>query len=44
MSNFKKYYQIGGFTIELVSELPIGNNTFHSKFFAFETTYPSSEK
>ncbi len=44
MSVFKKYYQIGGITIELVSELPITDNTFHSKFSAFETAIPSDEK
>jgi len=44
MNVFKKYYQIGGITIELVSELPIAKNTFHSKFSAFETTSPLNEK
>jgi hypothetical protein len=44
MSVFKKYYQIGGITIEVVSELPITEKTFHPKFRAFETTAPSFDK
>lgn len=44
MNVFRKYYNIGGITIELISELPITDETFHSKFLAFETTNPSSDK
>jgi hypothetical protein len=44
MSVYKKYYHIGGITIELLSELPITDNTFHPKFSAFETTKPSLDK
>jgi hypothetical protein len=44
MSVFKKYYQIGGITIEVVSELPITEKTFHPKFRSFETTAPSVDK
>ena len=44
MHLFKKHYFIGGITIELRSELPITENTFHSKFRTFETTKPSTEE
>jgi len=44
MTVFTKKYRIGGITVEVVSELPITEKTFHSKFNAFETTTPSLDK
>ena len=36
MKTHKRYYQIGGFTIEVNSEIPFQPNTFHPKFKQFE--------
>lgn len=38
-----KYYKTGGFTIEVNSELPIKEDTFHPKFKPFEVDGPGQE-
>ncbi|MDA3788134.1 MAG: hypothetical protein PF503_06530 [Desulfobacula sp.] len=38
-----RYYQTGGFTIEVNSELPINADTFHPKFKQFEVNGPGPE-
>lgn len=38
-----KYFKIGGFTIQVNSELPIGPNTFHQKFNQFEVRKPGND-
>jgi len=43
MSSHVKYYQVAGMTIEVRSEYPISENTFHSKFRYFKAAGPGED-
>ncbi|MCA1788133.1 MAG: hypothetical protein LC657_19335, partial [Desulfobacteraceae bacterium] len=38
-----RYYQVGGFTIQVHSELPITEDTFHPKLKIFEVDGPGEQ-
>lgn len=39
----KKYYTLGGITLQVESDLPVANNTFHQKFKNFEISAPEND-
>lgn len=41
--NHRRYYQIGGITIQVDSDLPFTESTFHPKFRAFEIEGPGED-
>ena len=41
--NHRKYYQIAGITIQVDSDLPITDSTFHPKFKSFEANGPGED-
>ena len=43
MKNNVKYYQVAGITVQVNSDFPISENTFHPKFRLFEVDGPSED-
>jgi hypothetical protein len=41
--NHRRYYQIGGITIQLDSDLPVTDKTFHPKFELFRVSRPGED-
>ena len=41
--NHRRYYRIAGITIQVDSDLPINDQTFHPKFAAFRTDGPGTD-
>ena len=41
--SFRKFYKVAGTTIQVISEYPISENTFHPKFKTFEVKGPGSD-
>lgn len=41
--NHRRYYQIGGITIQVASDLPISDTTFHPKFKLFQVDEPGED-
>ena len=42
-NNFTRYYQCAGITIQVESDLPITDSTFHPKFKRFEVEGPGED-
>ena len=39
----RRYYEIGGLTVQVESDLPIADDTFHAKFRSFEVDGPGAD-